>query len=262
MNKAEKELRALRQEEEVQVYKRLLSWIGAAALLEAFVLFGNRYYFHFLTTEIGFLKSLIKVFGALQYVGIVLGIACLAWAVSENKKDGKRFFPKILAYIFFVTALICTLFLHAGSISVPLLLAGIPTIATLTIVYYIYQKEFFIVVCITTIGILGFWLLRALGVHRVHYFYAYLLLAYCVIAAAVYFSLNLKKNAGNYVWKEKIVSVLKSDANYNSIWVTCAAVAFLLPLSLFLGATFAYYALLCFMVWIFVMAVYFTSRLM
>jgi hypothetical protein len=56
--------------------------------------------------------------------------------------------------------------------------------------------------------------------------------------------------------------ILKQDANYPLIWVTCGLVAVALLLGLVLGATFAYYALLTLVIWIFVVAVYFTSRLM
>lgn len=265
MNKREKELQALRDQQESEILRRVLFWLGAAVLLEALVLLGNRFYFHYLTTEIGLAGKLMYVLNALQYVGVILAIACVVWAVYARKTDEKRgIFRIVLATLLASIAVSSFLFLHIGSASIPVLLVGIPSLAGLIMIYYLYQHEFFIIAMMSGVGIFGLWVYRAsIGHSRyttMYYAYAGIVLCFLILISA--FAFQLKKQKGLFQWKERKIALFSEGTNYSIIFATCALVAACLLLAFAFGAAFAYYALLVLVIWIFVLAVYFTSRLM
>lgn len=263
MSKSEKELYALRDQQENEILRRVLFWLGAAVILESLVLLGNRYYFHYLTSEIGHLESLMAILQALQYVGILLAVASAAWAYAARKGDASRGIFRVILAALFASISVCSfLFLTAGSASVPLLLVSIPAAAGLIMIYYLYQREFFLSALIAGMGLLGLWLYRAGSARYTSLFYAYTVFIVCVLLFVGLFSLKLKKQKGSFQWKNAMYSMLKPDANYKFVWASCIMVAVLLLSAIILGTTFAYYAFLALVVWIFVMAVYFTSRLM
>lgn len=263
MIKSERDLRALRDQQESEILRRVLFWLGAAVLLEAFVLIGNRFYFHYLVKESEFAEKLMDIYGALQYVGVILAVVCVAWAVLARKKDSTCGVCRIILAAFFVSISVCSfLFLNVGSGIVTLLLVGIPAAAGLIMIYYLYQREFFLVALMSGIGIFGLWIFRA-GSSRyttVYYIYTALALFFLILVALL--TVKIQRLEGNIKLKGELFPVLRQDANYPLIWITCGLVAVTLLLGLFLGATFAYYAMLTLVVWIFAVAVYFTSRLM
>lgn len=263
MIKSEKDLRALRDQQESEILRRVLFWLGAAVLLETFVLLGNRFYFHYLIAEIGFAEKLKYVFGALQYIGVILAVACVVWAIVARKRDtGRGVFRIILSALFASIAVCSFLFLHVGNGSVSLLLVGIPAVAGLIMIYYLYQREFFLIALMSGVGIFGLWMFRAGSSRFTLVFYAYTAIALCFFLLVTVLSIQIQKHAGNLKLRGELYPIFKQEANYSLIWVTCGLVAVSLLLGLTLGAMVAYYALLTLVVWIFVVAVYFTSRLM
>ncbi len=263
MNKAEKEMQQLRKEEELNVYRKILTWIVVAVFLEIFVLLANRYYVHLLTSEIErFQLAVGNVLSVLQYGGLVLGVIFIVLTFIAQKNGKNILYLSASAGFFLAISLISYLFLFSGDGAVTLMLTAIPTCAALIIVYYIYQKEFFMLSALSCLGIFGFWILRSIGMQRIEYFYAYVIFMLVVIIAMVYATLQLKRNGGNFVWKDQTIPMLKKDAKYTAVWATCAFVAVLLLMTAVFGVTFAYYSILITMAWLFIMAVYFTSRLM
>jgi len=199
----------------------------------------------------------------LQYIGVILAIACAIWAFLARKQDARRgIFRIILATLFAAIAACSFLFLHVGNASIPVLLVGIPAAAGLTMIYYLYQREFFFVAIMAGLGILGLWVYRADSSRYPNLFYVYITVSLCILLILTLFTMKIKKQEGNFIWREQVLSILKPEANYATIWATCILVAASFLITLALGAVFAYYALIVLVIWIFIMAVYFTSRLM
>lgn len=263
MSKNEKELRALRDQQESEVLRRVLFWLGAAVLLETMVLLGNRFFFHYLSTEISLALSLMEVLKVLQYVGFLLGLGFLAWAIAGRKKDAHCGICRIISAAFFASISVCAiLFLYIGPACVPILLVGIPSMAGLIMIYYLYQKEFFVLATISGMGILGLWIFRAGSAKYVTFYYVYMLLTIAVSAAVVLLSLQIQKTDGVLLFRGHSLEIVKPTASYKTVWITAALVTASLLLAPILGSVFAYYVFLALIIWIFVMAVYFTSRLM
>lgn len=259
MSKDEKDLKALRDLQELEILRRVLFWLGAAVLLEALVLLANRFTFH----QINTMLTMVQILGALQYVGILLGLGFLAWAVAGRRKHPKSGICRIISAAFFAsTSVIAFLFLHVGMSCISILLVGIPAMGGLIMIFYLYQREFFILAAISGMGMLGLWIFRSASASYLTFYYVYAVVVVLLALAVILLSLRVQKEHGALIWGKHTLGIVQSDANYKSVWLSCALVMAFLLVSPFLGAVFAYYAFLALVVWIFVMAVYFTSRLM
>jgi len=263
MRNTEKELHMVREQQELEILRRVLFWLGAAVLLETLVLLGNRFYFHYLTTEIYLAEKLMHVLEVLQYVGLVVALAFLVWAFLGRKKDERAGICRIISAACFAAVSVCAfLFLQVGSSCVSVLLVGIPAMACLIMIYYLYQREFFVSATLSGLAILGLWIFRSASVRYTTFYYIYMVVVICLAALVLALSLRLKKEEGVFQWGEHKIALLKPNTSYKPVWATCALVVAVLALTPLLGAAFAYYAFLALIVWIFVMAVFFTSRLM
>lgn len=258
MSKNEKELKAVREQEELEVLRRVLFWLGAAVLLEALVLIANRFTFHRVDT----IEVMLKILGVAQYAGIIVGLGFFAWALAGRKQNPRSGICRIISAAFFVSISVCAfLFLHFGMSCVSLLLVGIPAVAGLIMIYYLYQREFFVLATISGLGMLGLWIFRSANVRYLTLYYVFAAVVVCLAAAVIYLFLRIQKEQGVLVWGNHKLEIVKPDASYKMVWLSCAFVVAFLLLAPLLGTMFAYYAFLALIVWIFVMAVYFTSRL-
>lgn len=263
MSNTEKELHVVREQQELEILRRVLFWLGAAVLLETLVLLGNRFYFHLLTNELNLLETMMHVLGVLQYVGLVVALPFLVWAFLGRKKDPRKGICRIISAAFFASVSVCAfLFLQVGISCVSVLLVSIPAMAGLIMIYYLYQREFFVSATLSGLAILGLWIFRAASVRYLPFYYSFTVIVICLVALVLALSLRLKKEEGVFKWGEHKLELLKPDASYKTLWVTSALVVAFLALAPLVGAAFAYYAFLGLIVWIFVLAVYFTSRLM
>ena len=264
MGKKEKEIKAQQEQQEIDILWRVLFWLGAGVLLETFVLFANRFFFSYSTSEIGMLKTVASILSALQYIGLILAAVFAAWAFFARRKNQKKgSFRFITAGFFAMLSVCCILFFRIGDASVTFLLVAIPAMAGLALVYYLYQREFFALAVISGAGILGLWLIRSSNPRYATMLYTYLALAVCLIAALTIGAYFLQKRDGTLVIGERTLQIFnKQSANYNMIFITAALVLVSFALGMIAGIAVAYYAILALVVWLFVMAVYFTSKLM
>ncbi len=263
MNKDEKDLRASRDREEAEVLRRVLFWLGAAVLLETLVLLGNRFYFNYLMSEFSLVEKLNGAMKVLQFAGFAVALVFVIWALMGRRTNQHAGIARIISATFFAAISVCAiLFLHVGSSSVSVLLVAIPSLGGLIMIYYLYQREFFLLATASGLGILGLWIFRTGHVNYTVFYYVYAAVLLCLLAGLSAFAVNLQKKDGVMEWHGKSIALLKPGAHYKTIWITAGVVAAFLVLAPLLGVTFAYYAFLALIVWIFVMAVYFTSRLM
>lgn len=265
MSKDEKELKALRDQQELEILRRVLFWLGAAVLLEALVLLANRFYFHALTSkvELSVQAALYELFGVLQFAGVVVGLGFFVWAVLGRKQNPRSGICRFICAAFFVSISVCAfLFLHVGNGCVSILLAGIPAMAGLIMIYYLYQREFFVLATVSGLGMLGLWIFRTASARYLTFYYIYTIVVALLVAAVVILSRKVQKEKGYFTWGNHKFEIVKPDANYKTVWFSCAFAVACLALAPILGSVFAYYAFIAMVVWIFIMAVYFTSRLM
>lgn len=269
MGKIEKDQKALQEKQENEILRRLLSWLGMAFVLEMWIFFVNRFVYNVRPTEsaIGLMSALFnQVLPIMQYGGVILAALIALWHIGAKKKNPEIGILRIILAAFFAVLAVCALlFLRLGEASVPVLLVVVPSLAGIMMIYYLYQKEFFVISLVCGMGILGLWIFRASSSQYQMLFFAYLAVVLCVLAAIVALSYLSGKGNGRVKLGDRSLEFLGPAANRNVIYIACALVAVTLLLSMVmgaLGAAIAYYSILVLVIWVFVMAVYFTSKLM
>ena len=257
------EVRSQKEQMEDRAFNRMLLWLAGTVLTEVVLLLVNRYYIHARVEELDNIATLYTILGIAPIAGVVLFAGFLYWGLQQRKKgDEKRdgIIQIILACAFLVMGVGAFGMRLYGASGAPLILGIVPGLGVLMLVFYLYQKEFFACTFAGGLGILGLWVFRTIG-GGTHY-YLYLVLALVAIAVALALALKLKKTDGIMEIRGKKVAVLQPGAAYITYFITAAITAVLLIAPLALGAAVAYYAIWVMAAWLFILAVYFTSKLM
>ena len=147
-----------------------------------------------------------------------------------------------------------------GTNGASLVLGVVPALGVLALVFYLYQKEFFACAIAGGLGILGLWVFRVSGSGAKYYLFLVVVLV--ILAAGVALAIVLKKRDGVLTIRGKDVAVLQPGGAYPAYYITAAVVVVLLLAPLVIGASVAYYAIWVMAAWLFILAVYFTSKLM
>lgn len=258
MSDKKKDLAAQSRRED-EVLNRTLLWMGGAAILVLLLLLVNRYYVNYRTNEIDLMvllqDTLLPIFtlvsAALCAVGAGLGLAA-------RKKGKTAKWWVTLAIFFGALAVSLLLVWRFHRIGVQAACALVPATAVLALVYYLFQREFFLISLLSAVGIAGLWMVRQAGENHRTLLYAYLVFTAVVLVAAALFTRKVQQAGG--LWKEK--RLLSKNAAYSMVYVTCALVAVLLIAAVVAGAGVAYYLLFPAIGWLVVMAVFFTVKLM
>ncbi len=255
-SKKDKQIAQSRHEDEV--LNRALLWIGGAAILIAFILFLNRYYVHYRTTEIMFAAALAKALPIVAVLGLV-GCAVGAFLARKAHLAQKSMKWYAALSVFCVGVAVCAgLTWRFSGTGTQFLCGVILATAVLALVYYLYQHEFFVIALSAAVGIVGLWLVRrAAGAYAV-LLYGYLLVAAAFLLAVALGARKLQKNGGE--WKGR--RIFHKKAAYPLVYLTCGIVAALMAAAAVLGAGVAYYLIFVAVAWLVVMAVYFTVKLM
>lgn len=135
----------------------------------------------------------------------------------------------------------------------------IPVAAVLALVYYLFQRDFFCITLICAGGISSLQLYRRMFIAHPFRIRCGFVLGFVLLAAAVVVLILLQRNDGAL---PKGTRFLPKDTNYPLLYITCVVNAVLLALTLILGGTAAYYLLFVLVGWLFIMAVYYTVKLM
>ena len=101
----------------------------------------------------------------------------------------------------------------------------VPAWAALALVYYLYQREFFLSALVSGVGVLGLWFVRHAGASSV----------YTIGAVAV----------------SLVLAVMM-------LWMSLAAIA----IAAFVGGALSYYLLYAMVAWLFALLVYYTVKMM
>lgn len=186
----------------------------------------------------------------------------LVWAVKvrngDSGKDGTL--QAAVACGFLCMGIGGLLMRNLETTAAPMVLAVVPGLGVLMMVFYLYQKEFFGCAVIGGMGLLGFWVYRTFLSGAVYY--GYLALTLVIAAVGVALALKLKQKDGVWTIRGKEIVVLQPGAAYLPYYLTAAVTAILLLAPLALGAAVAYYAMWIMATCLFILAVYFTSKLM
>lgn len=247
--------------QEEQAVNRVLLWFGGAVLLELFVLLLNRYYINFDAAGTQMAYGIARFLRVLVWVALAGAAVCALWALFRHRRGKKSFPLRALAVAFGALALCAAIASWWKALGVQFLYLAVPVAAVLALVYYLYQREFFLVAALGALGLFALWCYRRLHLEEPVAVYAvFAAVGLATALAAVGFAL-LRKGKGRLPGK-KHRRVLPGKTRYGMLFAACAVNALSLVLTLVLGATAAYVLLLVTVAWIFGAAVYYTVRLM
>lgn len=253
-----KEERLAKKQKEDQALNRVLWWFGGAVVLEFFLLLLNRFYINFDAQGAGLAQGIFRFLQVLAWVCLALAVVCVLWWAAEKKRKGKTFLPGICALTatsLFLCAFVAGMWKELG---VQFLYVTVPVVAVLALIYYLYQREFFLVALLGGVTLFSMWAYRKLIYVNKWLVYGIFIAAAVMTVAAVVFFAVLQGQKGRL----GKVRILSKRANYLPLYIAGAVTVLSLVFTVFLGATVAYVCLIGTVAWLFGVAVYYTVRLM
>ena len=258
MNKKEQQ-KLQREHQEDAVLNKVLIWIVGAVVLEFLMLLLNRYYVHYTPATISLAMTLRSVFRVLAVALPVCAVALGVWCFSLYKKGKSVRLAGFLTVLGAALALCAVAVAVLGGSGIRLLYIGIPAVTVLMLIYYLYQREFFVSAALSAMGLLGVYLIpRTELFFAVPYIYA--AAAAVVLAAVLLLCRKLQSGKGNLSVKGKTVEVFAKSAKYAMVYTTCGVVAAVMIAACFVGNMALLYGILA--AWLLIMAVYYTVQLM
>ena len=258
----DKKKRSAQKQLEDQTLERVLLWFGGAVIIELLVLLANRYYINYRVGEVSFVAGLDKFIWVLSYVALAAAVVSAVWAWKIQKQGERRLLPHACVLFFLALGVSCFVIRKFKGSGVQLLQVAVPVIAVLALIYYLYQREFFCITGLSGLGILALWMYRRSNGGHLVLLYAYLAALAIVLLAGVLLTRMLQKEDGVLRWAGREFRLFPRGSNYATLYATCALIAACVIAAFLLGASAAYYILLILVVWIFIMAVYYTVKLM
>lgn len=254
----EKEKRLQRQKAEDAVFNKMLLWLVGVVVAEAVVLFVRRFYIYADINGLGMFSVLHYFFSVFVYAGLVLTVLGAVWCLLAGKNGKKLTLPGICtAVVAFLWVLsLLAFFLDASGVKIMVVLPIV--VAVLVLIYFLYQRAFFVNAIFSGLGIGALWGYRQYyGGHPTAVTVALIVGWVGLIVIAILCGV-MKKNGGK-LGKHQLVSDQKC---YLACWLTCAVIFVTTLLALLLGVTAAYYLMFVMIGWLFCLAVYYTVKLM
>lgn len=259
MDKNQKE--ELRRQEDIALGRSLM-WVGGAIVLEMLMLLVNKYYINFYTTEesINLAMTIGTVLSVVRWVALAAAVGSAAWVYMQVKKKGGLKLP-MAALLGSLAVLFCAaVSLEYVDAGVRMLMLLIPGWAALALVYYLYQREFFISAVFSMLGVVALWLIR----HKTSGLamtYAFVALAVVVLIGGLVLVSKARKNGTVKISGHK-VELFDKDTNYALLMGSAAVALAAMALALVLGGTVAYYLIYALIAWMFGLLVYYTVKMM
>ena len=246
--------REARRRQEDRDLNRALIWVGAAIVLEFLLVLVNKYYINFRTTteSINLALAINAALQGLRWVSLAALAACLVWAFLRMNKGEKAALP--LALTAASGAQVILGFRDSG---VRMLFWLVPAWAALALVYYLYQREFFLAALVSGLGVLGLWFVRHAGAVSPYTIAA--VVAIVLVAGAM---LWMKSHQGRLIVKEGIKRVLPPEAGYALMFASCVVSLAAIAAAVALGSAVSYYLLFAMVAWLFALLVYYTVKMM
>lgn len=159
MDKKQREER--RRQEDIALQRGLL-WVAGAMVLEALLVLVNRFYINFTLTDAGVnaYLALGKWLPVLRNVTLIGAALALVWTVLQLKKGGKFGWPLVGAIALGAVAVCAHVAVKYQGPGMNMLFWLVAAWALLAMMFYIYQREFFLGAAACGMSVLGLWFAR------------------------------------------------------------------------------------------------------
>lgn len=250
--------REAQRRQEDRDLNRALIWVGAAIVLEFLLVLVNKYYINFRTTpeSINLALAISAALNGLRWVSLAALAACVVWTALRLKQGGQAGLQLSLAAVstaLYFCAQITLVFQESG---VRMLFWLVPAWAALALVYYLYQREFFLSALVSGVGVLGLWFVRHAGASSV-----YTIGAVAVILVLAVMMLWMKGHGGR-LFPGAAGQLLPAEAGYPLMLLSCVISLAAIAIAAFVGGALSYYLLYAMVAWLFALLVYYTVKMM
>ncbi|HJH62917.1 MAG TPA: hypothetical protein IAC84_06620 [Firmicutes bacterium] len=256
----DKEQQSKRRQAEDAAFHRMLLWLLVAVVAELVVLLVKYFYVDITGAawRVSVAQGLLLFFRVYRFLGIALAAAAAVWAVQAARRGKGVLRSRILtgAAIFLLAVSWVAYHFYDEGVRVLLVLPAIG--AGLILVYFLYQRSFFVNTVLTGGGIAALWLHRAYYPSHPGAVVGCFLVVWMVLAGAAALCWRLRQSGG-VLGGRRLMPV---RSHYVSTWVTCGIVAAALAVGLVLGTSAALYLIFGLIGWLFCQAVFFTVKLM
>ena len=244
---------------DIITYKILGAFLAACVCVFILMTISSQY-------QIG--NQFIAVHDGLMTAGIVAALAALLgflFLIIDRFASNK--IVKILGLVFLPVGLLvwisCLLMYYFYIHAITILCFLYPAAAVLYLVYLIYQSEFFAISIDCVVCAFAFYILSKLLSSPLSYIGILIIVGVAVINAVLLFlTIHSKKSGGQLVCGKKTLRFLAFKASDKILLCTAALMLVGLLLSVVLGAMTAYIFLFVTLIYLFIMAVYYTIKLM
>ena len=254
----DKNQREARRRQEDKAFNRGLLWVGGAIVLELLMLLVNRYYIKFYVSEVETATLVYNILRVVRIAGLAACVICLVWTVLAFRRGGRSGLPAVLTLACGALTVCAHITLAFQQPGVQMLFLLIPAWAGLALVYYLYQREFFLAAAASGLATVGLWFVRygsGLGLET-----GLVLAGLAVLLAC---SLLRRKTEGTVGRGDgQKVRLLPKEARYWAAVVSCLGGLAAVILAAALGASAAYYLIFAMIIWLFGLLVYYTVKLM
>lgn len=256
MDKNTKRMKAERAKQEEAALNRILAWLAGGAVLEFILLLVNRRYSYADTWAL--MRVVIKVMAVVGLVGCVAGIL---WYCSARKRGAGTVAPAVCALFSAGLSLGGFAPWFLGYTGLRLAYIAVPVVVVLVLVYYLYQREFFLQACAAVLGLLGAFLAgKGRGSSLAVVVWLYVAAAVALLALCAWVFRKAQGNAGKVEWKGKTFRLFTRETNFALLYAGAAVnAAVILAAVLGVPPIFLYGVAAA---WLLVMAVYYTVKLM
>lgn len=251
--------RRQRHSDEDAVFNKMLLCLVCVIIAEAVVLLVKRFYIEATASDFGIalFKILDVSFAVFVILGFVLTVLGIVWCLLAQKKEKSLKLPGILTAVVAFLWVLSVFARLLSTVGIRIMVVLPIVAAVLILIYFLYQRAFFVNTILTGCGMAGLWCFRQFYDSHPVFMIAAFVVGWLVLIAVAVFAYSLKKNGGK-LGKNQIVNDQKS---YNACWLTCAVVMVSTVLALVLGLSLAFYLIYALIGWLFCLAVYYTVKL-
>lgn len=256
----DKDRQSQRRRAEDQAFNRMLLWLLGAVVAELVILLVKHFYVDMTgaSLSIAIASGFLAFFRVYRFAGVALTAAGLVW-VAAARRGGKRvllpgLLTGVVAFLWVVS--MTAYYLFDEGIRILMMVPAIGGI--LILIYFLYQRSFFVNAVLTGGGIAAVWLYREYYMNHPTAITLCFFAGWVALAAAALLCWKLRSGGGKLGGRQ----LMPPRSHYGVTWITCGVVAVLMALCLALGDPAALYLLFGLIGWLFCQAVYFTVKLM
>lgn len=253
----EKGKREQRHQQEDATFNKMLLWLVGAVAVELLILLVKMVYVEFFAGAAAVI-ALTYFFQVFSFLGAALTVAGIVWIVLNLRVGKSAVVPCICAAVAASLWVMSVLghYLYDVGMDIMLLLPAVG--AVLIVVYFLYQRAFFLNALLTAGGLLAMWLHRQYYMGHPNMIRLIFAAALALLAAGLVLSVLLRRGNG----KLGGFQVMPPETGYLMTWITCGVTALALVLTLALGSAVGLYLLFGLVAWVFIQAVFYTVQLM